>query len=254
MGGMLPESFCEMWSYPFLRRRCLSAVVYLNLSANDLTGPLQPAVFTDLTSLEKLDLSRNQLYGTIPSNTFVYALDHITELHLHNNKLTGVVPEAACGVTKCDMRGNPGLCRPFGLALLLHPTSCCGVQMFCSNTIIAIVVTIALFFILIIVANAVVVVGLSLSLSLTACVLVLVLVPCVFVMVVRAYMACLCVELRVYLVCIYVYVYLCTFRAYMCVFVSLSISVVRVLFGVVGILVLPITHNYPHHVHACMHR
>ena len=64
-------------------------VIELDLSENELNGTI-PSDLGHLTYLEYLDLSENQLSGTIPSALSV--LSNLIELSLWSNELTGPIP------------------------------------------------------------------------------------------------------------------------------------------------------------------
>lgn len=65
-------------------------VTYLNLSHNQLTGSLVSGGGPlELANLKVLDLSYNQLYGELPGFNFLYALE---VLKLSNNRFTGFIP------------------------------------------------------------------------------------------------------------------------------------------------------------------
>ena len=64
-------------------------VTELALSSNNLSGPL-PAALGSLTSLTTLDLSDNQLSGTIPD---LSSLTSLTTLNLRDNQLSGTIPD-----------------------------------------------------------------------------------------------------------------------------------------------------------------
>ncbi|KAL7611155.1 hypothetical protein Lser_V15G12828 [Lactuca serriola] len=63
----------------------------LDLSFCGLTGPITESI-TGLRFLEVLDLSYNQLTGTIPES--LGGLANLRELHLHNCRLIGPIPES----------------------------------------------------------------------------------------------------------------------------------------------------------------
>lgn len=65
----------------------------MDLSSNQLSGTLPSSVFT--TPIDFLYLSDNMLEGTIPSN-FAQATD-LEDLYLFNNMLSGTVPAIADG-------------------------------------------------------------------------------------------------------------------------------------------------------------
>lgn len=66
------------------------AVVAINLSNNNLVGPLPSSYPTGLTSL---NLSQNQLSGTLPTSLST-SLHALTTLDLSNNQLTGTIPNS----------------------------------------------------------------------------------------------------------------------------------------------------------------
>ena len=61
----------------------------LDLSDNQLTGTI-PAELGQLTQLKKLYLDNNQLTGAIPRE--LGQLTQLTMLHVHENQLTGAIP------------------------------------------------------------------------------------------------------------------------------------------------------------------
>lgn len=65
-----------------------SSVEGLNLSSNQLTGTI-PSSIGNLTTLYDLDLSHNQLSGNIPSELGIETLEN---LYLNNNQLSGSIP------------------------------------------------------------------------------------------------------------------------------------------------------------------
>lgn len=69
----------------------LRTLQYVNLSNNQLTGPLAPAKFSSVFAekLRVLDMSNNQLSGNLPDFEFVIGL---VTLRLSNNLFTGAVP------------------------------------------------------------------------------------------------------------------------------------------------------------------
>ena len=72
-----------------VRTEAAGRVEVLNLSGNDLTGPIPPEL-GNLTSLEWLYLSGNDLTGPIPPE--LGNLTSLTELYLSGNDLTGPIP------------------------------------------------------------------------------------------------------------------------------------------------------------------
>lgn len=76
----------------------LRIVEHVNLSNNQLTGPLAPAKFSSVFAekLKVLDMSDNQLSGNLPDFEFVIAL---VTLRLRNNFFTGAVPPTLLSAT-----------------------------------------------------------------------------------------------------------------------------------------------------------
>ncbi|MQL87660.1 hypothetical protein Taro_020201 [Colocasia esculenta] len=68
----------------------LSFLVSLNLTGNQLTGPLPGAALARLRRLRHLDLSSNSLTGSIPAE--VGSFPHLQTLDLSDNQLTGALP------------------------------------------------------------------------------------------------------------------------------------------------------------------
>ncbi|KAI6699710.1 hypothetical protein NL676_014034 [Syzygium grande] len=71
----------------------MSKVRKLALSFNHFAGSL-PVSLSNLTSLEILDLSSNDLYGMIPSGLCQDPMNSLKELHLQNNQFVGSIPPA----------------------------------------------------------------------------------------------------------------------------------------------------------------
>ena len=90
-------------------------VTSLNLSDSHLglglTGAIPPEL-GNLTSLERLHLSRNQLSGAIPPE--LGNLANLTDLRLHNNPLSGYLPLSFTNLTKLRLLAISGtnLCLP----------------------------------------------------------------------------------------------------------------------------------------------
>uniref|UniRef100_A0A7N0T0Z8 Protein kinase domain-containing protein n=1 Tax=Kalanchoe fedtschenkoi TaxID=63787 RepID=A0A7N0T0Z8_KALFE len=86
-----------------------ATIKYLNLSHNQLTGSLVSSSEAQLFgNLKVLDLSYNQLSGELPGFNFVYDLE---VLKLSNNKFTGFFPNVllkgdALTLTELDLSGN----------------------------------------------------------------------------------------------------------------------------------------------------
>ncbi|KAI3962677.1 hypothetical protein MKW92_006106 [Papaver armeniacum] len=77
-------------------------LLYLNLSSNGLAGSLD--FICNLTQLQELDLSHNNLTGAFPS-CFV-KLKHLRMIHLSNNKLHGALPPPARDLLMIDLSNN----------------------------------------------------------------------------------------------------------------------------------------------------
>ncbi|KAF3488479.1 hypothetical protein F2Q69_00054927 [Brassica cretica] len=108
---------CGPDNYPWMDISCSYVdkepprIVSVNLSFSGLTGPIDPA-FSNLTSLEKLDLSNNSLTGKVPD--FLANL-YLTELNLEGNKLVGALPAKLLERSNDNslvlrVGGNPDLC------------------------------------------------------------------------------------------------------------------------------------------------
>ncbi|MYC20281.1 MAG: SH3 domain-containing protein [Caldilineaceae bacterium SB0662_bin_25] len=74
-------------------------VVELDLSENELNGTI-PSELGNLTYLEDLDLSHNQLSGTIPSE--LGNLTNLEALSLYANRLSGVIPPELGNLTNLE--------------------------------------------------------------------------------------------------------------------------------------------------------
>ncbi|CAF2288373.1 unnamed protein product [Brassica napus] len=101
--GQIPESI-----------GLLKALIALNLSNNAFTGhiPLSFSNLSDisLSNLESLDLSSNQLSGTIPSG--LGSLSFLEYINMSHNQLRGEIPQGTqiTGQPKSSFEGNAGLC------------------------------------------------------------------------------------------------------------------------------------------------
>ncbi|XP_022751580.1 LRR receptor-like serine/threonine-protein kinase GSO1 [Durio zibethinus] len=82
-----PQGFCE-----------LTNLQELDISNNNLKGYL-PECFSNLTSLERLDLSYNQFYGNISA---LDSLTNLQELDISNNNLKGYLPECFSNLTSLE--------------------------------------------------------------------------------------------------------------------------------------------------------
>mmetsp|Transcript_12297 Transcript_12297/g.27638 ORF Transcript_12297/g.27638 Transcript_12297/m.27638 type:complete len:569 (+) Transcript_12297:2-1708(+) len=74
----------------------------IDLSTNNVTGAL-PNEIASLSNLQALNVSRNQLSGTIPTQVFDL-LDKLETLDLHGNQITGTIPERTISVSDSRLR------------------------------------------------------------------------------------------------------------------------------------------------------
>ncbi|XP_019092391.1 PREDICTED: putative leucine-rich repeat receptor-like protein kinase At2g19210 [Camelina sativa] len=95
-------------------------IVSVNLTFSGLTGQIDPA-FSNLTSLQKLDLSNNSLTGNVPE--FLADLPDLKELNLEGNQFTGPFP------IKLLERSNDGSLL---LRFIDKPEACVSAS--CQNT------------------------------------------------------------------------------------------------------------------------
>lgn len=85
-------------------------VVALDLSDNNLSGPISPDIddlIDNLTALEVLDLGGNRLNGTIPTMLDSWG-SNLTHLDLSNNALSGSIPQvnSLIALVHLDLSGN----------------------------------------------------------------------------------------------------------------------------------------------------
>ncbi|MEM9835714.1 MAG: PKD domain-containing protein [Bacteroidota bacterium] len=85
-----PPASCDLGSMHGITLDGSGRVVGINLSGNNLSGPL-PAELGTLTSLTSLDLSNNALTGTLPPN--FADLSGLTQFNVSNNALSGCYDE-----------------------------------------------------------------------------------------------------------------------------------------------------------------
>ncbi|VFQ67403.1 unnamed protein product [Cuscuta campestris] len=95
-------------TYLSLDNMDLTGLQLLNLSRNDLSGQI-PSSFSNLTSLESLDLSQNQLSGHIPME--LTKLTPLSSFNVSFNNLSGPIPQGNqfCTYDAKSYEGNPGL-------------------------------------------------------------------------------------------------------------------------------------------------
>uniref|UniRef100_A0A0D3EVA2 non-specific serine/threonine protein kinase n=1 Tax=Oryza barthii TaxID=65489 RepID=A0A0D3EVA2_9ORYZ len=82
-------------------------IIEINLSGSGLQGELE-ILFMKMSSLKKLDLSHNNLTGTIPD----YQVNSLTVIDLSNNQLNGSIPDSIlqrykAGLLELRLEGNP---------------------------------------------------------------------------------------------------------------------------------------------------
>ncbi|KAI8533802.1 hypothetical protein RHMOL_Rhmol10G0037600 [Rhododendron molle] len=122
--------------FPSALQHCYS-LQYLDLSGNNLTGPVPPAICDWLPYLVSLDLSNNQLTGPIPDDlancTFLNklvlsdnmlsgfipsqlsSLARLKTISVANNELSGAIPLGLSSFDSSGFEGNSGLCgAPLG--------------------------------------------------------------------------------------------------------------------------------------------
>ncbi|KAF7045104.1 hypothetical protein CFC21_054242 [Triticum aestivum] len=89
-------------------------VTALLLPGRGLAGPIPGASLAGLVQLEELNLSNNQLIGTIPS--WIGELDHLRYLDLSGNSLVGEVPKSLI-----NLQGLATIGRLLGMAFTSMP-------------------------------------------------------------------------------------------------------------------------------------
>ncbi|XP_075100358.1 uncharacterized protein LOC107789356 [Nicotiana tabacum] len=101
LGGQIPE----IWEN-------LGVIVGIGLSKTGLIGNIPASMGVFLKKICYLGLDNNKLEGTLPEE--FGALEHVNELHLQNNNLSGKLPFSTRFVSKVGeklkLEGNPQLC------------------------------------------------------------------------------------------------------------------------------------------------
>ena len=126
LSGKLPESlkYCHSLTTLDLSRNDLSGpippeicnwlpyIVSLDLSGNKFSGPIPPEI-VNCKFLNNLILSENQLTGSIPFG--LGRLDRLKTFSVASNELSGSIPDELGAFPKDDFDGNDGLCgKPLG--------------------------------------------------------------------------------------------------------------------------------------------
>lgn len=98
ISGSIPPALCD-W-LPFL--------VSLDLSSNALSGEI-PSELANCQFLNSLILSNNNISGSIPSS--LIHLDRLKTIDLSYNKLSGPIPGPLYNLISSSCKGNPLLCQ-----------------------------------------------------------------------------------------------------------------------------------------------
>ncbi|CAK7338898.1 unnamed protein product [Dovyalis caffra] len=102
LSGPIPPEICNWLPY----------VVTLDLSGNKFSGPI-PQEIVNCKFLNNLFLSENKLTGSIPYG--LGRLDRLKKFSVASNDLTGSIPDELRGFSKDAFDGNDGLCgKPLG--------------------------------------------------------------------------------------------------------------------------------------------
>nr|TKR98975.1 leucine-rich repeat transmembrane protein kinase [Populus alba] len=97
LSGPIPPEICNWLPY----------IVSLDLSGNKFSGPIPPEI-VNCKFLNNLILSGNQLTGSIPFG--LGRLDRLKTFSVASNKLSGSIPDELGAFPKDDFDGNDGLC------------------------------------------------------------------------------------------------------------------------------------------------
>ncbi|PRP87903.1 putative LRR receptor-like serine/threonine-protein kinase [Planoprotostelium fungivorum] len=95
-------------------------VVSISLAGNNLSGTIDPEWFTEITSIQKIDLSRNSLSGDVPNG--FSGLSSLRELDLSENGFISVANLSSVPLQTLSVGNNP-LSTSFLLLSVLLPPS-----------------------------------------------------------------------------------------------------------------------------------
>ncbi|KAJ6369523.1 hypothetical protein OIU76_027871 [Salix suchowensis] len=102
LSGPIPPEICNWLPY----------IVNLDLSGNKFSGPIPPEI-VNCKFLNNLNLNGNKLTGSIPFG--FDRLDRLKTFSVASNELSGTIPEELGGFPKDSFDGNDGLCgKPLG--------------------------------------------------------------------------------------------------------------------------------------------
>ncbi|KAK4781788.1 hypothetical protein SAY86_015890 [Trapa natans] len=102
LSGPIPSQICSWLPY----------LVYLDLSSNKFTGSIPPEL-SKCGFLNKLSLSENRFTGTIPNE--LTSLGRLKTFSVADNGLSGTIPSFLSTFSEADFSGNSGLCgKPLG--------------------------------------------------------------------------------------------------------------------------------------------
>ncbi|KAJ6752718.1 hypothetical protein OIU74_027524 [Salix koriyanagi] len=102
LSGPIPPEICNWLPY----------IVNLDLSGNKFSGPIPPEI-VNCKFLNNLNLNGNKLTGSIPFG--FDRLDRLKTFSVASNELSGSIPEELGGFPKDSFDGNDGLCgKPLG--------------------------------------------------------------------------------------------------------------------------------------------
>ncbi|KAL5822642.1 hypothetical protein ACOSQ4_020542 [Xanthoceras sorbifolium] len=124
-------------------------IIYLSLSSSGLKGEIAPYL-SNLTLLEHLDLSNNNLTGTVPD--FLSWLP-LRVLNLEGNELTGLIPvelleRSKNGSLSLSVGGNPNLCSSVSCGKKKKSNIVVPVVASVAGSLVLIAAALAIFFIL----------------------------------------------------------------------------------------------------------